>query len=140
MKILKILSQDCRISNREIARKIELSVNTVINRIRNLEAHGLIKGYQASIDFEKLGYGVCAVIEIMMRQGMVREGEKELSKLPSVCGVYDVTGRTDAVIIAKFKNTNELSDFIKSIHKKGYVERTDTLVVLSIAKEDFSLI
>ena len=47
--------------------------------------------------------------------------------------------RTDAVVVAKFKNTDDLSEFVKTIQKKGYVERTETMVVLKIEKEDFSL-
>ena len=140
MKILKILSQDCRISNREIARRIELSVNTVINRIAILEAYDVINGYKASIDFSKIGYPVAAVMEVIMRKGMIIEVEKELTKLPNVCVVYDVTGRADAIVVAKFKSMDDLSEFVKTIQKKGYVERTETMVVLKIEKEDFSLL
>ena len=140
MKILKVLSHDCRISNREIARRLQLSVNTVINRISILGAYGVLKGYKATIDFSKLGYPVAVVMEVMMRKGMIREAEMELTKLPNVCAVYDVTGRADAIVVAKFRNTDELSDFVKSIQKKGYVERTETMVVLNIEKEDFSLL
>ena len=140
MKILKILSHDCRISNREIARRLNLSVNTIIHRLSSLEASKIIQGYRANIDFTKLGYDVASVIQVSMNKGMIREVEKELAKLPNVCGVYDVTGNVDAIVIAKFKSTDELSNFVKSLHKKGYVERTETLVVLKIEKEDFSLI
>lgn len=139
-KILKILLNDCRISNREISRKLNISVNTVIHRISRLEAAGIIKGYYAAIDSSKLGYGVIVIIEVMMRKGMIVEVEEELAKITNVCAVYDVTGRTDAIVIAKFKNTDELSNFVKSIQKKGYVERTETLVVLNIEKEDFRLL
>ena len=139
MKILKILSKGSRISNREIARMMGLSVNTVISRIGNLEATNVIKGYRAAIDFEKLGYGVTAIIGVVLNKNIIKEIEKEIAKSPNVCIVYDVTGRFDAVLIAKFKNTNELSDFVKSIYRKGFIESTETSVVLNNMKEDFSL-
>ncbi len=139
-KILRILMQDCRISSREIARKLNISVNTVIHRISKLEAAGIIKGYFANVDSSKLGYSVVVIIQVMMRKGMIREVEKSLSKFLNVCAVYDVTGDVDAIVVAKFKSTAELSEFVKSIQKEGYVERTETLVVLNIEKEDFRLL
>jgi hypothetical protein len=53
--------------------------------------------------------------------------------------VYDITGNTDTVIIAKFKERNELSAFVKSLASMANVENTITHVVLNTAKEDFRL-
>ncbi len=139
-KILQILMHDCRLSNREIARRLQISVNTVINRLSRLEASGIIKGYYADVDSAKLGYNTASIIEVTMRKGMIKEVEKELAMFTNICAVYDVTGRTDSIVIAKFKSTDELSDFVKAIQKKGFVERTETLVVLNIVKEDFRLL
>ena len=41
--------------------------------------------------------------------------ENEIAKIPNVCGVYDVTGLTDAIIIAKFKSREDLGKFTKTI-------------------------
>ena len=66
--------------------------------------------------------------------------ESEIARLPNVCCVYDVTGLTDAVIIAKFKTREELSKFTKRLLSIPYVERTNTHVVLTTVKEDFRII
>ncbi len=65
--------------------------------------------------------------------------EEKLSKIDNVCCVYDITGDTDTVIVAKFKERNELSEFVKSISTMTGVENTNTHVVLNTTKEDFRL-
>lgn len=57
-----------------------------------------------------------------------------------MCAVYDITGLTDMVIIAKFKNRKDLSNFVKRDLSMPYVERTNTHVVLLTVKEDFRFI
>ncbi len=64
--ILRELLVDARLSFREIARRVGVSTATVANKIRRLEEAGIIKGYTAIIDPEKLGYDVTAVIEIVV--------------------------------------------------------------------------
>lgn len=60
--------------------------------------------------------------------------------MPNVCAVYDVTGLTDAMVIAKFKNRKDLSDFTKTLLAMPFVERINTHVVLTTVKEDYRLI
>jgi len=136
IKILKELVKNARLSYREIARRTRLSVNTVASRIENLEKEGIIKGYTAILDTEKLGYDVIAIIEVVVAKGKLLEVEKEVAKHPNVYCVYDVTGTSDAILIARFKTRKELSNFIKSLLAMEYVERTITHVALGIMKED----
>ncbi len=68
------------------------------------------------------------------------EAEGEIAKIPNVCGVYDVTGLTDAIIIAKFKNREDLGAFTKKLLSFPYIERTNTHVVLTTVKENFRLL
>ena len=57
-----------------------------------------------------------------------------------MCSVYDVTGLTDAVIVAKFKSREDLGAFTKRLLTLPYVERTNTHVVLTTVKENFRLL
>jgi DNA-binding Lrp family transcriptional regulator len=139
-KILKNLLEDARFSSRQIAKKIGVSVGTVLSRIKKMEEKGLIKGYSAILDQEKLGYQLTVLTEITVSKGKLVEMEKEIAKNPNVCGVYDVTGLTDAVIIAKFKNREELGGFTKYLLSLPYLERTNTHVVLTTVKENFRLL
>src|SRR4030042_1792769 len=131
IKILQSLLEDARFSSRQIAKKIGVSVGTVLSRIEKMERDGIIKGYSALLNHEKLGYQLTVVSEITVSKGRLVEMEEEIAKIPSVCGVYDVTGSTDAVIIAKFKSREDLGAFTKRLLALPYIERTNTHVVLN---------
>ena len=138
-RILKNLMVDARLSARQLALKLGMSTVTVLSRIKKLEKEGIIQGYTAIIDHEKLGYSLTAVIEILARNDKILEIEDKIAKFENVCGVYDITGKSDTLIIAKFKERDELSKFVKSLAAIPNVENTITHVVLNTAKEDFRL-
>jgi len=140
VKILKALTLDARLSSRQIAKQCGVSIGTVLSRIKRMENEGIIRGYSALLDHEKLGYELTVISEITVSKGRLLEVENEIARLPNVCCVYDVTGLIDAVIIAKFKNREELGKFTKRLLAIPFVERTNTHVVLTSIKEDFRLI
>ena len=140
VKILKALTLDARLSSRQIAKQCGVSIGTVLSRIKRMENEGIIRGYSALLDHEKLGYELTVVSEITVSKGRLLEVENEIARLPNVCCVYDVTGLIDAIIVAKFKNREELGKFTKRLLAIPYVERTNTHVVLTSIKEDFRII
>jgi len=140
VKILKALTLDARLSSRQIAKQCGVSIGTVLSRIKRMENEGIIRGYSALLDHEKLGYELTVVSEITVSKGRLLEVENEIARLPNVCCVYDVTGLIDAIIVAKFKNREELGKFTKRLLAIPFVERTNTHVVLTSIKEDFRLI
>jgi len=140
VKILKTLLSDARLSCRQIAKQCGVSIGTVLSRIKKMEKEGIIKGYSALLDDEKLGYELTVVSEITVSKGRLLEMENEIARLPNVCCVYDVTGLIDAVIVAKFRNREELGKFTKRLLGLPYVERTNTHVVLTTIKEDLRII
>ena len=139
-RILSVLLEDGRASCREVARILGVSPATVAKRLKKLESSGLIKGYTALLDHEKLGYDITVVTAITVSGGKLLEVEREVAKLPGVCAVYDVTGPVDVLVVAKFKSRQELSRFTKSLLAMPHVERTCTYVVLTTIKEDFRLL
>ncbi len=139
-KILKNLLVDARQSARQLALKLGMSTVTILSRIKKLEKQKIIKSYSARLDDEKLGYNLTAVIEVVANKKKLVEVEQELSDIENICAVYDVTGSTDTLIIAKFKGREELSAFVKNLSSIQNVENTITHVVLNTVKEDFRLI
>ena len=138
-RILKHLLVDARQSARQLALKLGMSTVTVLSRIKKLEKEKIIHGYTAIIDHEKIGYSLTAIIEIIAKNDKVMDIEDKISKFENVCGVYDITGSTDTIIIAKFKERDELSKFVKGLASIPNVENTITHVVLNTTKEDFRL-
>ena len=138
-KIITELTRDGRISFRELARRIRVSIGTILSRTKRLEDEGIINGYSAILNHERLGYGLTAVMEIVVAKGKLLEMEREVGKLPATCAVYDVTGLTDAIVIAKFRSRDELSTFAKTLLSMPFIERTNTHFVLTTVKEDFRM-
>ena len=139
-RILKNLLVDARLSSRQLALKLGMSTVTILTRIKKLEQEKIVKGYTAIIDYQKLGYDLTAIIEVFTKKGKMVEIEQEIASLENVCAVYDVTGESDTVIVAKFKNRDDLSKFIKTLSSKPNVDKTVTNVVLNTVKEDFRLV
>ena len=65
-QILRVLQQDGRISNQDLADRIGLSPSPCLRRVRALEESGLITGYRALLDARKLGLSLMALIHISM--------------------------------------------------------------------------
>ena len=140
IRILKKLVSDARLSYRSIAEQIGVSPPTVLARVEKLEKSKIIKSYSALFDHEKLGYDLTAIIEVIAIKNKIVEVEKVLSKYENVCAIYDITGLTDMIIIAKFRNRKELSNFVKKELSIPYVQRTNTHLVFLTVKEDFKLL
>ena len=138
-KVLEEYLQDSRQSFREVARKIGIASGTVANRIKELEETGIIKKYTTQLDYEKLGYELTAITEIIVSEGMMIEVGNKISEINNAINVYNVTGDSDILVMAKFKTRQELSDFTKTILKMPHVVRTKTQVVINTLKEDTTL-
>jgi DNA-binding Lrp family transcriptional regulator len=139
-KLLGELLKDSKRSYRELARAIGVSAATVINHVQRLESAGVIKDYTVRLDHERLGYELTVITEITVSKGKLLETEEEIAKISNACAVYDVTGLTDAMVVAKFKSRSDLSEFTKKLLAMPYVERTNTHVVLTTMKEDFRML
>ncbi len=139
-KVLEEYLRDSRQSIREVARKIGVSSGTVASRLREMEDAGVIRRYSALLDYEKLGYELTAITEVTISDGRMIEVGEAIAKMSQATGVYNVTGDSDIMVVGKFRNRRELSDFTKKLLTVPHVERTKTHLVLNTMKEDFSLI
>ena len=135
-KIIEIIQENSKLSYNKIASKLGIAAGTVYNRIKNLEAKGILMGYSAIIDPIKVGYNLTALILIQAEGRKLQDAEQELAKHQNVIQVYDITGDYDIAIIARFKDRKALDTFIKSVLNKSYIKRTVTNIALNVVKED----
>lgn len=136
-RIIGELSSNGRDSFREIAKRLKVSTSTVIQRVRNLEKEGIVRGYSADYDYSKLGYEFMGVIEITITKGALLEVQKKIAQLQGVVAVYDVTGLSDSMVLVRTKNRSEFSRLVKTILSMEHVEHSNTHVILNVIKEDY---
>ena len=135
-KILNVIVDNSRLSLRQIAEKVDVSVATVMHHINKLQKEKVIEKYSAKLDYEKIGYDVEVLIEIRISKGRLLDVEKKIAVHPNVFAIYDVTGTFDAVVLARFKTRRQMDTFLKKIQTYEFVERTETKLVLQAVKEE----
>ena len=94
--ILKLLQREGRLSNQELAERIGLSPSPCLRRVRALEESGLISGYRAMLDANKLGLSLMALIHISMDRHTPERFdnfEQRIRDLPEVLECLLVTGQ-----------------------------------------------
>jgi len=135
-RIINELLDNAKMPLRELANRIKLSFVTVMNRIKKLEKEKIIEKYEAKVDYDKLGYGTHALIEVKIAKGKLFDLEKKIARSQNVYAVYDTTGEFDATIIGRFRSTREMDNFLKHIQTFDFVERTNTKLILNTIKEE----
>jgi len=146
--ILRLLQENCKLSTRELASKVGSPVTTVYAKMRRMEDLGLIKGYKAVLDGDKLGVGTTAFIltsvayrqtdrETLLSQ---REIAKEASKFAEVQEVHIITGDWDLLIKVKAEDVGAVGRFVidKLRTIKG-IEKTLTCVVFDTVREGLAI-
>ncbi len=135
LKLIQELLANARLSYRQLAQKIGVSVATVMNRMNRLLEFGVVKGTSCILDYHLLGYELEAMIQLRISKGKLFEVEKKIATYSNVYAVYDVTGDYDAIVFARFKTRRELDAFLKKIQTYDFVERTHTSFILNTIKE-----
>lgn len=134
-RIINALIDNARQSLRDIAKKVKVSVATVMHRVHRLEKAGVLSHYTVNLDYEKIGFDVQVIIQLIVSKGMLLEVEKKVASHPNVSAVYDVTGEHDVLVIAKFPSRRSMDLFLKKLQTYDFVEKTKTKLVLSTIKE-----
>ena len=101
LKLLELLQHDGRTTVQALSEAIHLSARATLNRVRKLEANGVIAGYRALVDRASLGEHVCVFAEIALkdqRQAAIQRFEKKMAAAPEVVGCWVVSGRYDYLV------------------------------------------
>ena len=127
-KILHILQHDGRKSIKDIASEVFLSSPAVSARIEKLEKDGIITGYRAEVDMEKLGYYITAFVDVAMEPAKKPKFYKYIEAVPNVLECSCVTGEHTMHMKTAFHTTSDLDEFIMELQHYG---QTRTKIVFS---------
>jgi DNA-binding Lrp family transcriptional regulator len=98
IKVLAALQRDGRMTNQKLAETVHLSARACLERVRRLEASGIIAGYQAVVELRQLSRPVNVFAEIMLeKQANRRRFEKRLAATDEVVECWEVSGNLDYV-------------------------------------------
>ena len=138
-KILSCLQNNGRISNKELAQRINLVPSAALKRLRRLEETGVISGYACRIDHGKIGLNMNVLISVttVEKAGHIEIGSK-LAELPDVLDVFDVAGNTSYIIRAVVKDTSGLNNLIIRLGNIPGVVRTQTTLIMNMIKNELA--
>jgi Lrp/AsnC family leucine-responsive transcriptional regulator len=144
IKILKLLQKNCRMTAKEIAKKIGSPITTVYAKIKRMEELGVIKQYKAILDSKKLDKGAAAFIltSFVYRPGgrekplSQRDVAKQIAAFPEVQEVHIITGGWDILIKVKADHIDTLGKFVMDkLRMVEGVENTLSCIVYETVKE-----
>lgn len=137
IQIARRLQDNARETQADIARAVGLAPSAVLERIRKLEARGIIKGYAAELDPKALGLGLLAFIAVRTEEiGSETRIAQELSDLPEVLEVHDVAGDDCYLIKVRARDAEHLGQLLRTrFGRIPGVRSTRTTIVLETMKE-----
>ena len=139
--ILKCLTRDARMNASQISQQVNLSVSAVIERMKKMEASGLIRGYTAVIDERQAGVNVQAMISIRLEHPKYnQEFNHQMCVHESVMECFYITGDFDYIARIGVSSTEELTKVLHDIKQIPGVSLTRTYVVLDNVKQNSSVI
>ena len=119
-KLLVALQENGRLSYSDLARNVGLSAPAVSDRVRRLEAAGIIRAYRAELDIAKLGYPITALIRLAVPTGKhCTTLLAALAEIPEVLEAWRITGAESAMIWAAVSSSGHLEDLINRLALLG---------------------
>jgi len=115
LAILRILQNEARLSNVELARRIHLSPPATFARVHRLEENGLIRGYAALVNRQEVGYDLLCFVQVSLQLHDVQQVtgfRQAVQEMPEVLECHHVTGDFDYLLKVVARNTQDLEHFL----------------------------
>ena len=140
IRILRCLTKDARMNASQISQQVNLSVSAVIERMKKMEASGLIRGYTVLIDERLAGYDVQALISVRLEHPKYNQSfAQQMCEHNNVLECFYITGDFDYMARVSAGSTEELTKVLNDIKQIPGVSLTRTYVVLENIKQGASV-
>lgn len=127
-QILDVLQEDGRTSFTELGRRIGMSTPAVTERVRQLEAAGVIRGYRAEVDLAKIGRPILAIVRMSVVGDVLARITETVRRMPEVIECYRGTGADSFIAKVAVASVEDLERLIDRLTPFG---TTSTSIVLS---------
>lgn len=115
--IVRLMQEDARRSNKQLAAAVGIAASTCSERVRRLEDAGVLRGYTADVDPDALGIGMRAILAIRLRRHSAAEVDtfrEHVLSMPEVIEVSHVTGANDFLVQVVVRDAAHLRDLAVS--------------------------
>ncbi len=132
-EIVRLLTDDGRMTFSDLGEKVHLSPNAARDRVRALVSKGVITGFHAHVDRGRIDRRLRALVDVRLRSPDHAEAfERLVQGNPGVEEAVHLTGPSDYVVRIAVADPTELDDFIRALKEQGGVRDTQTRLVLRI--------
>lgn len=128
-RILGLLERNARLTYGEIGERVGLAASSVHERVRKLEAKGVIKGYGAKLDLEKIGFPIAAIVSLALSPGSPPDIPSLVGEFPLVESCYSIAGDNSYALLVRAPSTRELEELLDALRAKLEVTTRATLVL-----------
>ncbi|QLD85386.1 AsnC family transcriptional regulator [Natronomonas halophila] len=123
-RLVAALCADGRADVRSLAAETDTAATTVQDRLRALEDNGVITGYTARLDYDRLGYET-AIFQLSVDQQDVDDVATRLRERPEFVTVYETSGRHTVVAVGKFGDENAIGSCLQELHADAAIRAVD---------------
>jgi Lrp/AsnC family transcriptional regulator, leucine-responsive regulatory protein len=137
--ILRTLQEDGRISNVELAKRINLSPSPCLERVRRLETEGYIEGYHARLNASKLNRGTTAFVEVTLNRttsDVFDHFRNAVVEIKDVAECHMVAGGFDYLVKLRITSMEDYREVLTRLVDLPGVSQTHTYMVIEHVKED----
>ncbi|MEY3539497.1 MAG: hypothetical protein RL188_914 [Bacteroidota bacterium] len=144
LAILKLLQQNARMSVKEISESVQLSTTPVHERIKRLEASGVIKQYAALIDGAKIKKGLMVICYVSLNQHSKKSGTqfiKLINELPEVVECYSISGEFDFMLKIVAEDMNSYYNFhVNKLSQAENIGQVQSVFIMGVVKQTHVLV
>ena len=136
LRLLNILQNNAKITNKELGSKLNLSPTPVFERIKKLEKTGYIKNYVALVDREKLGKKTISFVSVSLQKhifGKIDTFIDEIERLPEVMECHHISGKSDFLLKVVADDMEAYHDFM--VNKLSAIENVANIESSFVMKE-----
>jgi DNA-binding Lrp family transcriptional regulator len=131
--LLKALRTDGKLSNKQLAARIDLAESTTLRRVRRLEDEGVIRGVHAELDLHQLGVNLQAMVAVRLQKHsreLLEDFEEHVRTLPQVLSIFHVAGEYDYLVHVAVRDADHLRDLaLDAFTTRPEVEHLETSLI-----------
>ncbi len=138
-QIIRALQHDGRMTNQDLAEKVNLSPSPCLRRLRNLEQSGVIKSYSPDVDAKAYGLPVTVFVRVTLEnhsEDNVTHFERQVKDTNEILECYVMTGMSDYLLRVIVADLDNYENFVRNrLHRMGGIRSIDTSFVYGTVKK-----